>query len=202
MNAITKNLQAFVAQLGEEKAAMAAEIEQLKKEIEALRQEMQPDGNLTKLEQRALVYFGLDYAESDEEGAGWFCYTQTPDGLNDYPGSSCECLSDVVEWYVQTPDGARDAVQEVAQLEQELVTLREQSILWHHAPEVPKLMPDENSIIVWGCISYKTRERCTFIGYHRYGGGEGGMWENGANVRAWHYLPTEAPPKLEGGDDG
>ena len=53
---------------------------------------------LTKSQKKALDYFGLYLAKSQEEGAGWFCYTTdlTPAS---YPGSSCECLEDVVRWY-------------------------------------------------------------------------------------------------------
>lgn len=55
---------------------------------------------LTEEEQAALDYFDLDYAESDEPGAGWFAYTRGfEDGKNNYPGTSCECLEDVVRWY-------------------------------------------------------------------------------------------------------
>lgn len=58
---------------------------------------------LTKKQQAALEYFGLDYAKSDEPGAGWFAYTRGTDpGQNNYPGSSCECLEDVVDWYEKT----------------------------------------------------------------------------------------------------
>lgn len=55
---------------------------------------------LTKLEQAAIEYFNLDYAESDEPDAGWFCYTDCFNLHPEYPGSSCECLHDVVEWYL------------------------------------------------------------------------------------------------------
>jgi hypothetical protein len=59
---------------------------------------------LTRKEQAALDYFGLVFAKSDEAGAGWFAYS---DGRtrNNYPGSSCECLETVVEWYNETNHG-------------------------------------------------------------------------------------------------
>lgn len=58
---------------------------------------------LTRAQQRALDYFGLDFAKSDEPGAGWFAYTRNPGGENNYPGTSCECLVTVVEWYLNAP---------------------------------------------------------------------------------------------------
>jgi hypothetical protein len=58
---------------------------------------------LTEVEKQAIAYFKLEYAESDEPGAGWFCYTDMFNLHPDYPGSSCECLSDVVEWYQELP---------------------------------------------------------------------------------------------------
>lgn len=57
---------------------------------------------LTKKQQAALDYFGLVFAKSEERGAGWFAYDDSPYGSptkNNYPGSSCECIEDVVEWY-------------------------------------------------------------------------------------------------------
>ena len=55
---------------------------------------------MTDEEEAAIKYFDLEYAESDEVDAGWFAYTNISDLQHpDYPGSSCECLSDVVEWY-------------------------------------------------------------------------------------------------------
>jgi hypothetical protein len=55
--------------------------------------------NLTDTEKEAIKYFWLDYAESEEEGAGWFCYQDYMRIHPDYRDSSCECLEDVVEWY-------------------------------------------------------------------------------------------------------
>lgn len=56
---------------------------------------------LTKKQQAALDFFGLEFAKSEEQGAGWFAYTDYPDDppKNNYPGSSCECIEDVVRWY-------------------------------------------------------------------------------------------------------
>jgi len=59
-----------------------------------------PISKLTKTDKAALEYFNLDYAKSDEPGAGWFAYDQYDDRHPDYPGSSCECLEDVVRWYL------------------------------------------------------------------------------------------------------
>lgn len=55
---------------------------------------------LNKIEKIALAYFGLEYAKSQEPGAGWFAYTNHFNLHPDYPGSSCECLEDVVSWYI------------------------------------------------------------------------------------------------------
>jgi len=55
---------------------------------------------LTKIQQLALNYFELDFAQSDEVGAGWFAYTSEIT-LTSYPGSSCECIEDVVTWYAE-----------------------------------------------------------------------------------------------------
>lgn len=56
---------------------------------------------LTNEERDAIAFFGLQYAKSEELEAGWFCYTNRPheEPLNNYPGSSCESLDDVVRWY-------------------------------------------------------------------------------------------------------
>ena len=54
---------------------------------------------LTEEEKAAIEYFNLEYAESDEPGAGWFAYTEMFNLHTDYPGTSSECLSDVVGWY-------------------------------------------------------------------------------------------------------
>ena len=61
---------------------------------------------LTKEQESALDRFGLVYAKSDEPGAGWFAYDDEPDRNNGYPGSSCECIETVVEWF-------RDATKKV-----------------------------------------------------------------------------------------
>lgn len=53
---------------------------------------------LTKKQQAAIDFFELDFAKSDELGAGWFVYCDH-EPLNGYPGSSCECIEDVVGWY-------------------------------------------------------------------------------------------------------
>lgn len=61
------------------------------------------DRELSSVEQDALDYFNLDYAESSEEDAGWFCYTDIENIRHDYRGSSCECLENVVQWYEARP---------------------------------------------------------------------------------------------------
>lgn len=53
---------------------------------------------LTKKQQKVIDYFGLTYAKSDEPGAGWFVYTKSTKHPY-YPGSSCECLDNAVNWY-------------------------------------------------------------------------------------------------------
>lgn len=58
---------------------------------------------LTREERAALRYFGVSWGESDE--GGWFVYAEYGDTEHDYPGSSCEALSDVVEWYRETVGG-------------------------------------------------------------------------------------------------
>jgi hypothetical protein len=55
---------------------------------------------LTKVQERALEYFALDFAESDEPGAGWFAYT-TEDTPAGYPGSSCETIEDAARWFIE-----------------------------------------------------------------------------------------------------
>ena len=60
---------------------------------------------LTQKQQAALAYFGLTYAKSDEPGAGWFAYADYPPHP-EYPGSSCECVEDVVAWYEQAGAGS------------------------------------------------------------------------------------------------
>lgn len=55
---------------------------------------------LTKEEQSAIEFYALDFAESSEEGAGWFAYT-TEDTPDSYPGTSCECVEDVALWHKQ-----------------------------------------------------------------------------------------------------
>lgn len=55
---------------------------------------------LNKTQQKAINYYSLDFAESDEPGAGWFAYT-TDDTRSTYPGSSCECIEDVADWYIK-----------------------------------------------------------------------------------------------------
>jgi len=63
------------------------------------------DRTLSDLEIAAIQHFNLDFAESDEPGAGCFCYTDCFDLHPEYPGSSCECLSDVVGWYKTAQQG-------------------------------------------------------------------------------------------------
>jgi hypothetical protein len=54
---------------------------------------------ITKKQIAALDYFGLEFAKSDEPGAGWFAYDDKGGAINKYPGSSCETIDDVVRWY-------------------------------------------------------------------------------------------------------
>lgn len=51
---------------------------------------------ITKTQQLALAYCSLDYAESDEPGAGLFAYTTEATPAS-YPGTSCECVEDAAE---------------------------------------------------------------------------------------------------------
>ena len=53
---------------------------------------------LNRIQKDALDYFHLYYAKSEERGAGWFAY-MSQDTQAGYPGSSCECIEDVVRWY-------------------------------------------------------------------------------------------------------
>jgi len=54
---------------------------------------------LTKEEREAINFFNLEYAESSDGSGDWFCYTDCFDLHPDYPGSSCECVEDVLTWY-------------------------------------------------------------------------------------------------------
>jgi len=73
-----------------------------------------------------------------------------------------------------------------------------QAIPWHFLPEVPEILPLDEQVEVRGCgflvDAPLQKEYTVNVFYNR-----DGCWYNHRDykmiIRAWHYLPTEAPPK-------
>ncbi len=68
---------------------------------------------LTRVQRDALKYFGLMLAKSDEDGC-WFAYTNRPvqEPLHNYPGSSCENIETVEEYYRLALDNDKKRIKE------------------------------------------------------------------------------------------